>query len=49
MKKNGYQTPEMEVVKLNKMSKLLTGSDCPSDTSCTGESAGGGGECAFGG
>ena len=41
MKKNDYQTPEMEVVKLNKMSTLLTGS-CTTQCDTDG---GGGGSC----
>jgi len=49
MKKNEYQAPKMVAVKLNKKPTLLSGSDCPSDTSCTGESAGGGSECFMGG
>ena len=40
MKKNDYQTPEMEVVKLNSKSTMLVTSSCP--TEC-GEEAGGGG------
>ena len=40
MKKNGYQTPEMEVVKLNKKLTLLAGSGC--DTQCDTEAGGGG-------
>jgi hypothetical protein len=42
MKKNDYQTPEMEVVKLNKKSTLLLSSTCP--TQCDTE-AGGEGSC----
>ena len=42
MMKNDYQTPEMEVVKLNKKSTLLLSSTCP--TQCDTE-AGGSGSC----
>ena len=40
MKKIDYQTPEMEVVKLNSKSAMLVTSSCPTDC---GEEAGGGG------
>ena len=43
MKKNDYQTPEMEVIKLKKMPTLL---DASCGTQCDTE-GGGGGSCAI--
>lgn len=45
MKKGKYQTPEMEVFKLNSKSTMLLSSTCP--TQCDTEMGGGG--CAYGG